>query len=59
MKHTELSKGVFELTTGFVRVYLLEHEGTLTMIDTGIPGMGEKILSTIESTGYERKAFGV
>ncbi|MBB6481553.1 MBL fold metallo-hydrolase [Spirochaeta isovalerica] len=57
MKHREISKGVYALETGFVRVFLLEHEGVLTLIDTGIPGMGEKILSAIESLGYDRKAL--
>lgn len=54
MKNREISRGIYELSAGIVKVYLIEHEGSLTLIDTALPGTGEKILETIESLGYKR-----
>lgn len=54
MKHREICPGVWELSAGIVKVYLISRKEELTLIDTGLPGWSEKILESIDSLGLDR-----
>ena len=43
--------GLFEVSLGFVNVFLLEAEDGLVLFDTGIPGSGRAILEAVRSIG--------
>jgi glyoxylase-like metal-dependent hydrolase (beta-lactamase superfamily II) len=47
--------GLFAISLGFVNVFLLDTGSGLALVDTGIPGSGERILSAIRELGYQPK----
>jgi len=49
--------GLYQLTTGYVHAYLLDVEGELTLVDAGLPGRGEHVLSAIGDLGRKREAL--
>lgn len=53
MKSAKICENLYELSSRFVKLYLIEWKGELTLIDTAIPGKGEEILGTIEKLGFE------
>ncbi len=45
--------GVHEIKLNFVNAFLIEEQGALTLIDTGIPGCDKKIAAYIKSIGRQ------
>ena len=43
--------GLSQISLGYVNAFLLEHEGQLTLIDTGVPGSEDKILAAVKELG--------
>ena len=44
--------GLSQISLGYVNAFLLEHEGELTLIDTGVPGSEDKILAAVKELGH-------
>lgn len=40
--------GLYRISLGIVNAYLLEGEGGLTLVGTGVPGSAEKILGAVQ-----------
>lgn len=51
MKFTSLVPGLFLLDLGGVNAYLITHDG-MTLVDTGSPGDGPRILDALAELGY-------
>lgn len=51
MTAEQIVPNVYRLPLGEVNAYLLEHDGGLTLLDTGHPGNEEKILAGVRSVG--------
>jgi glyoxylase-like metal-dependent hydrolase (beta-lactamase superfamily II) len=45
-----------QISLGFVNAFVLEHEGGLTLIDTGVPGSEDKILAAVKELGRAPRA---
>ena len=43
--------GLSQISLGYVNAFLLEHDGDLTLIDTGVPGSEDKILAAVKELG--------
>ncbi len=43
--------GLSQISLGYVNAFLLEHDGQLTLIDTGVPGSEDKILAAVKELG--------
>ena len=43
--------GLSQISLGYVNAFLLEHDGQLTLIDTGVPGSEDKILAAVNELG--------
>jgi glyoxylase-like metal-dependent hydrolase (beta-lactamase superfamily II) len=43
--------GLWEVSLGFVNAFLLEMEGGLVLIDTGVPGSAQKIMEAVRALG--------
>lgn len=50
---SELRDGVWHLDLGYVNAYLVDDEGTLTLIDAGTPRGTEKLREEINATGHD------
>ena len=44
--------GLSQISLGYVNAFLLEHDGQLTLIDTGVPGSEDKILAAVKELGH-------
>ena len=51
MPDRQVVPGLYLINLGFVNVYVLEGQGGLTLVDTGVPGSAEKILGAVRSLG--------
>jgi len=50
-----ITPGVHEISLGFVNAFLIDDGGSLTLIDTGIPGSDKKIIAYLRSIGRSVK----
>lgn len=48
----QIVPGLYGMRLGIVNVFLLENDGKLALIDTGMPGQAEKILAAAQALGY-------
>lgn len=53
MPFTPLAPGLFELSLGPVRVFLLESEDGWALIDTGLPASADRILAAFRKLGHQ------
>ena len=54
---TPVVPGLYQITMGYVHAYLVEADGELTLVDTGLPGRGQRILSAVSDLGRGREAL--
>ena len=47
--------GLSQISLGYVNAFLLEHDGQLTLIDTGVPGSEDKILAAVNELGRAKQ----
>jgi glyoxylase-like metal-dependent hydrolase (beta-lactamase superfamily II) len=47
-----LPEGVRRIDCGFVNVYLVEDDDTLTLVDAGMPGCAREIRNVVRTAGY-------
>src|SRR6185503_10240155 len=48
---TQVVQGLWQISLGAVNAFLIDDDGELTLIDTGLPKSDDKIVAAIESTG--------
>lgn len=51
--HGEIARGVFRLGSPLVNWYLVEQDGRLTAVDTGLPGYGKTLEADLAALGFK------
>jgi glyoxylase-like metal-dependent hydrolase (beta-lactamase superfamily II) len=54
---TLVMPGLYQITMGYVHAYLVEADGELTLVDTGLPGRGQRVLSALSDLGRGKEAL--